>query len=270
MNAAVFNKIKIQMNINDEKKDTNWDDGRYVIEQIDSKNFEKRPAKAKDWFIVAGIIAIILMPFVLFFKAFFGVLKDIFKDSIRIKVIIWITVILITFFIINKVKKGIRLAKAVESGKAIKREVKIIDFIYKSWGENSESGYHIVLSDWERQYTSKLYKGSKIMWKTEDQLKKDKFYEKNWIVLNIQDRVITKKQLAQRIYDLELQKQNQNFFRRLQLDSEITELTKKMDDLEEYHLHTSVWDFYIWGLDKVLIDPDDANNYILESEKNTL
>jgi hypothetical protein len=58
--------------------------------------------------------------------------------------------------------------------------------------------------------------------------------------LNIQDRVITKKQLAQRIYDLELQKQNQNFFRRLQLDSEITELTKKMDDLEEYHLHTSV------------------------------
>ena len=108
------------------------------------------------------------------------------------------------------------------------------------------------------------------MWKTEDQLKKDKFYEKNWIVLNIQDRVITKKQLAQRIYDLELQKQNQNFFRRLQLDSEITELTKKMDDLEEYHLHTSVWDFYIWGLDKVLIDPDDANNYILESEKNTL
>jgi hypothetical protein len=54
---------------------------------------------------------------------------------------------LITFFIINKVKKGIRLAKAVESGKVIKREVKIIDFIYKSGGENSESGYHIVLSD---------------------------------------------------------------------------------------------------------------------------
>lgn len=40
----------------------------------------------------------------------------------------------------------------------------------------------------------------------------------------------------------------------------------KKQYLEQCHLHSQKWDFYIGDKDIVLIDPNDANNYILESE----
>lgn len=40
----------------------------------------------------------------------------------------------------------------------------------------------------------------------------------------------------------------------------------KKQNLEQYHLHTHEWDFYIWEKNTVLIDPADPDNYTIESD----
>lgn len=226
---------------------------------------EIKDMRAKDRFIVIGIISVIIMFFSPFVISLIDAFKDIFGDSILPRIVVIIIWILIVFLIVGKFEKAIRLAKAVERGIVQTKEVKIIGFEY-SESEDS-SWYYIILSDWEKKYKSFYRKWAKIIGKTDEELKKDKFYEEHWIILDLKDREIAKKQLEQMILNLELQKKEVKWTEKLKLISEINELKYKKNDLKPYHLHTQKWDFYIWDTDKVLIDPDDANNYILESEK---
>lgn len=223
---------------------------------------------AKDRFVVIGIISVIIMFFSPMVISLTDMFKDIFGDSILARVVVVIIGILIIFFIIKKFKKAVRLAEVVELGTARTKEVKIIDFEY-SKSEDSR-WYYIILSDWEKKYKSFYYKWAKIIGKTDEELKKDKFYEEHWIILDLQNRDVTKRELDQKISSLESQKMDANMFKKIKLNSEIDELKYKKNDLELYHLHTEKWDFYIWDTDKVLIDPDDTNNYILESEKQKI
>lgn len=240
------------------------DEKRYITVQKDSKNRETREMKAKDRFIIIGIIAVIIMFFSPFVISLVDVFKDIFGDSVLARLVVVIIWILIVFLIVRKFKKAIRLAKAVEWGIVQTKEVKIIGFEYSK--SEDDRWYYIILSDWEKKYKSFYHKWAKIIGKTDEELKKDKFYEEHWIILDLQNRDIAKKELDQKISSLELQKMDANMFKKIKLNSEIDELKSKKNDLELYHLHTQKWNFYIWDTDKVLIDPDDADNYILESE----
>lgn len=41
----------------------------------------------------------------------------------------------------------------------------------------------------------------------------------------------------------------------------------KKQNLDQYHLHSKKWDFYIWDEYIILMDPDDLSNYTFESNK---
>lgn len=241
------------------------DEKRYVTVQKDSKNQETREMKVKDRFIIIGIIAVIIMFFSPFVVGIIDAFNHIFGDSILARVVIVTIWILVAFLIVRKFKKAIRLAKTVELGTAQRKEVKIIDFEYSK--PQDDRWYYIILSDWEKKYKSFYHEWAKIIGKTDEELKNDKFYEEHWITLNLQDRYAIKKHLEERIFDLELQKKEVNGFEKLKLDSEIEELKYKKNDIEQYHLHTKELDFYIWDTYTVLIDPDDNDNYILEMDK---
>lgn len=237
------------------------DKEQYVTVKKDSKNREMREMGTKDRFLIIGIsVAIIL-----FLSPFIASLSDMYKKLPSWGRLIFLLIIFfVIWFIILKIKKRIRFFKNIECGSVWEKEVKIVDFEY-SESEN-DRWYCIILSDWEKIYKGFYCRWAKIIGKTDDELRNDEFYGKNWIDLDLLDRDIIKKQLDKKISDLESQKKNENMLKKLKLSSEIGELQKKKNDLEPYHLHSKKWDFYLGDTYKILVDPEDSDNYILESE----
>lgn len=237
------------------------DKKRYVTVQKDSKNRETREMEAKDRFLIIGIFLAIIM----FLSPFITSLFDMFKGLSRWEKLIFLLILCsIIWLVILKVIKRMRFFKNIECGSVWKKEAKIVDFEYSE--SDDDSWYYVILSDWEKKYKVLYCSWAKIIGKTDLDLETDDFYEKNWISLDLQDRDTMKKQIDKKISDLELQRTNVSFFKKHKIDSEIEVLKHKKQDLEMYHLHSQGWDFYIWDTYKVLVDLEDANNYILESE----
>lgn len=222
---------------------------------------------AKDRIILLWLASFFVMVILKTIEWSYCILNDILKNSYHAWIIIGIIILICLFFIIRKIRKRIRLDNAIKSGIVRRKQVKVIGFEWIKNDNNQHCGdYYIVFSDWENKYNSITYTLPEIVWKTDECLKNDEFFIKKWIILDLQNREITKKQLEQKISELESQKTEENSSKNSSLDSEILEYKNKINDLEPYHLHTKDRDFYIWDSDIVLIDPEDQNNYILESE----
>jgi hypothetical protein len=194
----------------------------------------------------------------------------IYKDTpIRGKIIfLWIILIAICW-IVFKILKLYRLNKAIESWSAIRKKAKIIDFQFAKngggWEDDTSEWYYVVVFDWENDYDGMFHRWARIVWKPEDEIKKDKFYEENWITLDLKDKDKTRKQLDDKISELKLELPKAKFIKDIKLKMKIWELENKKKDLEPYHLHTREWDFYIWDEYTILIDPDDPSNYTFET-----
>ena len=184
-------------------------------------------------------------------------------------VFLWIILILICR-IAFKIRKLYRLNKAIESWSAIRKKAKIIDFQFAEngggWENDTSKWYYVVVFDWENDYDGMFHRWARIIWKLEEEIKKDKFYEESGIPLDLKNRDITKKQLDARIEELKLKQKEASFFEKWKIRIKIWELKNKKNDLEPYHLHTREWDFYIWDEYTILIDPEDPSNYTFESD----
>ena len=231
-----------------------------------NNNQEHKSMHFKDRIILLGIILFLIMLFARIFIWLFSILSDIFNDTLTAWIIIWVIILIILFFIIKRIIKSIRLDKAIKSGVIRRKRVKVIGFKWIKHDNGHIEDYYVIFSDWENIYQSIRHVLPRIIWKTDEDLKNDEFYKKKWIILDLNNRDITKHQLEQRISDLELLKIEGDRINNSRSDSEILEYKNKIKDLEPYHLHTNEWDFYIWDEDVVLIDPEDSSNYILESE----
>ena len=207
----------------------------------------------------------------MFFMPFINVWIEMYKDlPTRGKVVfLWIILILICR-IAFKIRKLYRLNKAIESWSAIRKKAKIIDFQFAEngggWENDTSKWYYVVVFDWENDYDGMFHRWARIIWKLEEEIKKDKFYEESGIPLDLKNRDITKKQLDARIEELKLKQKEASFFEKWKIRIKIWELKNKKNDLEPYHLHTREWDFYIWDEYTILIDPEDPSNYTFESD----
>ena len=217
------------------------------------------------------IALIVLWILFLIWWFFLSMWIEMYKDApFRWKIIFRIFILLAVCYIVLKIIRISHLHKAVESWTAIRKKAKVIDFSYgyNGWGgeDDTSNWYYVVVSDWIDDYDWMFHRWARIIWKLDEDLKKDEFYKENGITLDLNNRDITRKQLDQKISEIELQMSDVWFFKKWKLKVKIWELKNKKNDLEPYHLHTREWDFYIWDEYTILIDPDDPSNYTFERD----
>jgi len=149
---------------------------------------------AKDRIILLWFASFFIMVILKTIEWLYSILNDILKNSYHAWVIIGIIILICLFFIIKKIRKRIRLDNAIKSGIVRRKQVKIIGFEWIKNDNNQHCGdYYVVFSDWENKYNSITYTLPEIVWKTDERLKNDEFFIKKWIILNLQNREITKK-----------------------------------------------------------------------------
>lgn len=226
----------------------------------------KQVPKPIGCLILIGFFWVVIM----IFMPFVNIWIEMYKDSpTRGKITILGLILLAICNIVIKIKKAYRLEKVVESWSAIRKKVKVIDFQFArnggGWDDDTSEWYYVVVFDWENDYDGMFHRWARIVWKPEDEIKKDKFYEENWITLDLKDKDKTRKQLDDKIAELKLELPKAKFIKDVKLKMKIWELENKKKDLEPYHLHTREWDFYIWDEYTILIDPDDPSNYTFET-----
>lgn len=168
----------------------------------------KKLPKFVGCMILSFIIRLIFMFIMTFLVGWISMYKN---SPVWWKILFLILWIVILISIIIKIKRIVRLKNAIESWEVIRKWVKIINF--KKGESNDHSWYYVIFSDWEKEYKSSFHEWARIIWKSEESIKKDKFYDKNWITLDLENREVTREQLDKKIADLELQRENANFFK---------------------------------------------------------
>ena len=216
--------------------------------------------------LLVGFFWVIVMLFMPLVNGIISMYKD---TPTRGKIIILGLILFPICSIAIQIKKAYHLEKVIESWSAIRKKVKIIDFQFAKdgggWEDDTSEWYYVVVSDWQDDYDGMFHRWARIVWKKEEELKNDKFYEENWIILDLKNRDITRKQLDDKIEELKIKQSEASFFKEWKIRIQIWELKNKKNDLEPYHLHTREWDFYIWDEYTILIDPDDPSNYTFET-----
>ncbi len=220
-----------------------------------------------------GCIITLVGLWILFLVAwyFLSIWIMIYKDTpIRGRLAFRLVVLIIIWVTVVTIKRDIHLQNLIESWSAIRKKAKIIDFQFAEngggWEDDTSKWYYVVVFDWENDYDGMFHRWARIIWKLEEEIKKDKFYEESGITLDLINRDITKKQLDARIEELKLKQKEASFFEKWKIRIKIWELENKKNDLEPYHLHTREWDFYIWDEYTILIDPEDPSNYTFERD----